>query len=71
MALQDVDADEREFKKTQEKDRQRLARTKKVQEGVDRAREQNARRKLDKASPLALGSQPHRLTLMRLSDPKS
>ncbi|EPQ58527.1 hypothetical protein GLOTRDRAFT_114923 [Gloeophyllum trabeum ATCC 11539] len=44
----DVKADEDAFKKTQEAERARLARTKKVQEHVDRAREQNAQRKMDK-----------------------
>jgi len=44
----DVEADEQEFKKTQEVERMKQARNKKVQDGVDRAREQNARRKLDK-----------------------
>ncbi|KIK40926.1 hypothetical protein CY34DRAFT_806648 [Suillus luteus UH-Slu-Lm8-n1] len=44
----DVQADEDAFKKTQEADRVRQAHQRKVQEGVDRTREQNARRKLDK-----------------------
>ncbi|KAG1785170.1 uncharacterized protein HD556DRAFT_152353 [Suillus plorans] len=44
----DVQADEDAFKKTQEADRVRQAHRRKVQEGVDRTREQNARRKLDK-----------------------
>ncbi|KAG1778667.1 hypothetical protein EV702DRAFT_967787 [Suillus placidus] len=44
----DVQADEDAFKKTQEADRVRQAYQRKVQEGVDRTREQNARRKLDK-----------------------
>ncbi|KAG1883097.1 hypothetical protein F4604DRAFT_1920994 [Suillus subluteus] len=44
----DVQADEDAFKKTQETDRVRQAYQRKVQDGVDRTREQNARRKLDK-----------------------
>ncbi|TFY68074.1 hypothetical protein EVJ58_g1242 [Rhodofomes roseus] len=44
----DVQADEDAFKKTQEVDRVKAAKTKKVQENIDRTREQNARRKLDK-----------------------
>jgi len=45
---QDVQADEDAFKKTQEADRIRQAQQRKVQEAVDRTREQNARRKMDK-----------------------
>ncbi|RDX45445.1 hypothetical protein OH76DRAFT_1408025 [Lentinus brumalis] len=45
---QDVQADEDEYKKKQEAERAKLAKAKKVQENVDKAREQNARRKLDK-----------------------
>ncbi|KAG1904014.1 uncharacterized protein F5891DRAFT_946416 [Suillus fuscotomentosus] len=44
----DVQADEDAFKKTQEADRVRQAHQRKVQEGVNRTREQNALRKLDK-----------------------
>ncbi|KAL4066807.1 hypothetical protein J3A83DRAFT_4259721 [Scleroderma citrinum] len=44
----DVKADEEAFKKTQEDDRVRQAHARKVQENVDRTREQNARRKIDK-----------------------
>ncbi|KAI1790714.1 hypothetical protein LXA43DRAFT_1014676 [Ganoderma leucocontextum] len=44
----DVQADEDEYKKKQEVDRAKLAKQKKVQESVDQAREQNARRKMDK-----------------------
>lgn len=44
----DVQADEDAFKKTQEIDRLRQAQQRKVQEAVDRTREQNARRKMDK-----------------------
>ncbi|OJA11596.1 hypothetical protein AZE42_01959 [Rhizopogon vesiculosus] len=44
----DVQADEDAFKKTQEVDRLRQAQQRKVQEVVDRTREQNARRKMDK-----------------------
>ncbi|KAJ7734936.1 hypothetical protein DFH07DRAFT_844313 [Mycena maculata] len=44
----DVQADEEAFKKTQETERIKLAQIRKVQEGVDRTREQNAKRKLDK-----------------------
>ena len=48
MDVQDVQADEDEYKKKQEADRAKLAKQKKVQESVDKAREQNARRKMDK-----------------------
>ncbi|KAF7359461.1 hypothetical protein MSAN_01288800 [Mycena sanguinolenta] len=44
----DVQADEEAFKKTQESERIKLAQSRKVQESVDRTREQNAKRKLDK-----------------------
>ncbi|EKM55801.1 uncharacterized protein PHACADRAFT_144604 [Phanerochaete carnosa HHB-10118-sp] len=44
----DVEQDELEFRKTQEAERAKAAKNKKVQENIDRAREQNARRKLDK-----------------------
>ncbi|KAH9857762.1 hypothetical protein C2E23DRAFT_805603 [Lenzites betulinus] len=44
----DVQADEDEYKKTQAAERAKQAKQKKVQENVDKAREQNARRKLDK-----------------------
>ncbi|KZT20246.1 hypothetical protein NEOLEDRAFT_1165096 [Neolentinus lepideus HHB14362 ss-1] len=45
----DVKADEDAFKKTQEAERVKLAKTRKVQEQIDRTREQNAQRKMDKA----------------------
>ncbi|CAL1703879.1 unnamed protein product [Somion occarium] len=45
---EDVKKDEDEFKKMQEAERQKAAKTKKVQEHINRTREQNARRKLDK-----------------------
>ncbi|KAH7927696.1 hypothetical protein BV22DRAFT_1006492 [Leucogyrophana mollusca] len=44
----DVQADEDAFKQTQEEERIRQAQRRKVQEHVDRTREQNARRKMDK-----------------------
>ncbi|KAH7907977.1 hypothetical protein BJ138DRAFT_1137337 [Hygrophoropsis aurantiaca] len=44
----DVQADENAFKKTQEAERIRQAHIRKEQEHVDRTREQNARRKMDK-----------------------
>ncbi|GJE97043.1 hypothetical protein PsYK624_132530 [Phanerochaete sordida] len=44
----DVEKDELEFKKQQEAERAKLARNRKVQDNVDRAREQNARRKMEK-----------------------
>ncbi|KAG0706424.1 hypothetical protein DFH29DRAFT_798352 [Suillus ampliporus] len=44
----DVQADEDAFKKTQEADRLRQVKQRKVQQGVDHTREQNARRKMDK-----------------------
>jgi len=43
-----VQADEAAFKKTQESERAKLAHIRKVQENVDRTREQNAKRKMDK-----------------------
>ncbi|KAJ7632315.1 hypothetical protein FB45DRAFT_912135 [Roridomyces roridus] len=46
----DVQADEEAFKMTQESERVKLAQSRKIQEGVDRTREQNAKRKLDKQS---------------------
>lgn len=45
---QDVKADEDAFRKTQESERVKMAHNRKVQEDVDRAREQNAKRKMDK-----------------------
>ena len=51
MAVQDVQADEDEYKKKQEFERARLAKAKKVQENVDKTREQNARRKMEKVCP--------------------
>ena len=48
MVLQDVQADEDEYKKKQEAERAKQAKAKKVQESVDKAREQNARRKMEK-----------------------
>ncbi|RDB21207.1 hypothetical protein Hypma_011343 [Hypsizygus marmoreus] len=44
----DVQADEDAFRKTQESERAKLAQIRKVQENVDRTREQNAKRKMDK-----------------------
>ncbi|KAG6889783.1 hypothetical protein C0992_004201 [Termitomyces sp. T32_za158] len=44
----DVQADEEAFRKTQEAERVKNAHNRKVQEGVDRTREQNAKRKMDK-----------------------
>ncbi|KIK63842.1 hypothetical protein GYMLUDRAFT_40923 [Collybiopsis luxurians FD-317 M1] len=44
----DVQADEEAFRKTQEAERAKLARTRKVQESVDNAREVNAKRKMEK-----------------------
>jgi hypothetical protein len=43
-----VQADEAAFRKTQESERAKLAQIRKVQENVDRTREQNAKRKMDK-----------------------
>lgn len=48
LESQDVDADERAFKESQEAERQRQAKTRKVQDSIDRAREQNAQRKMAK-----------------------
>lgn len=47
---QDVKKDEDEFRKMQEAERIKQAKAKKVQENVNRTREQNARRKLDKVA---------------------
>ncbi|KIM57658.1 hypothetical protein SCLCIDRAFT_1219348 [Scleroderma citrinum Foug A] len=44
----DVKADEEAFKKTQEEERVKQAHARKMQETVDRTREQNARRKMEK-----------------------
>ncbi|KAF5386669.1 hypothetical protein D9615_001749 [Tricholomella constricta] len=44
----DVKADEEAFRKTQESERAKLAQIRKVQDNVDRTREQNAKRKMDK-----------------------
>ncbi|KAF8623971.1 hypothetical protein AX15_006125 [Amanita polypyramis BW_CC] len=44
----DVVADEEAFRKTEQEEHARLVRTREAQEKVNRAREQNARRKLDK-----------------------
>ena len=43
-----MQADEAAFRKTQESERAKLAQIRKVQENVDRTREQNAKRKMDK-----------------------
>ncbi|KAJ3517778.1 hypothetical protein NLJ89_g272 [Agrocybe chaxingu] len=45
----DVQADEEAFRKTQEQDREKQAQNRKIQADIDRARDQNARRKMDKA----------------------
>ncbi|KAJ3929585.1 MAG: hypothetical protein NXY57DRAFT_1016138 [Lentinula lateritia] len=44
----DVQADEDAFRKTQQNERAKLARIRKVQEAVNNTREQNAKRKMDK-----------------------
>ncbi|KAJ8078449.1 hypothetical protein AAF712_012109 [Marasmius tenuissimus] len=44
----DVQADEDAFRKTQQEEKVKQAKTRKVQESVDKAREQNAKRKMDK-----------------------
>ena len=46
-----MQADEAAFRKTQDEERARQVRQKKVQESVNHAREQNARRKLEKVRP--------------------
>ena len=46
--LQDVVADEDAFKKTEESERIKQEKIRKEQESVNRTREQNARRKMDK-----------------------
>lgn len=43
-----MQADEAAFRKTQESERAKLAQIRKVQENIDRTREQNAKRKMDK-----------------------
>ena len=48
LFVQDVKKDEEEFRKTQEAEKIKQAKTRKVQENVNKAREQNARRKMDK-----------------------
>lgn len=48
IALQDVVADEDAFKKTQDFERIKQEKIRKEQEHVNRTREQNARRKMDK-----------------------
>jgi len=48
LRREDVKKDEDEFRKMQEAERVRQAKTKKVQEDVNRTREQNARRKMEK-----------------------
>jgi len=45
----DVEADAEAFRQTQEMERAKLAQNKRVQEDVNRVRDQNAKRKLDKA----------------------
>lgn len=50
IGLQDVIADEDAFKKTQEFERIKQEKIRKEQEHVNRTREQNARRKMDKIS---------------------
>jgi len=49
IALQDVVADETAFKQTQEQERRKTARAKEIQDNINKAREQNVRRKMDKA----------------------
>ncbi|XP_006458330.1 hypothetical protein AGABI2DRAFT_190668 [Agaricus bisporus var. bisporus H97] len=44
----DVAADEAAFKQAQESERQKMERTKKIQDNVDKSREQNIKRKMDK-----------------------
>ena len=48
FGIQDVEEDEREFKKKQDAERARIAKNRKVQENIDRTREQNAQRKMAK-----------------------
>ena len=48
LTCQDVAADEDAFKQTQASERLRQAQIRKVQDTVDRTREQSARRKMDK-----------------------
>ncbi|KAK7689188.1 hypothetical protein QCA50_007879 [Cerrena zonata] len=50
LRREDVKKDEDEFKKMQDKEREKQAKAKKVQEHINRTREQNAKRKLDKIS---------------------
>ena len=48
LVRQDVEQDELKFRKTQEAERAKAAKNRKVQETIDKAREQNARRKMEK-----------------------
>lgn len=48
MVLQDVQADEDAFKKSEEEEKATQARIRKVQEGVNDARQKSARRKMEK-----------------------
>lgn len=48
LYAQDVQADEDAFRKTQEIEREKQAHNRRVQSDVDRARDQNAKRKMDK-----------------------
>jgi len=44
-----VVADETAFKQTQEQERRKTARAKEIQDNINKAREQNVKRKMDKA----------------------
>ena len=68
--VQDVQADEDEYKKMQEVERVKVAKAKKVQESVDKAREQNARRKMDKVCLHGFQRLFGFLTATPLVDPK-
>jgi len=49
ISPQDVVADETAFKQTQEYERRKTARAKEIQDSINKVREQNVRRKMDKA----------------------
>ncbi|GAW01962.1 sdad1 protein [Lentinula edodes] len=54
----DVQADEDAFRKTQQNERAKMARIRKVQESVNNTREQNAKRKMDKIQSREWDSAP-------------
>ena len=65
---QDVKKDEDEFRKMQEAERVKQAKAKKVQESVNRTREQNALRKMEKVTRLVALICSLPIPLSQLSD---